>query len=55
MTTNTFKNLPPGVCIPWEEKVKELGEIKGDAGIIEKEWAQLEAFAYCYLWWWVHR
>ncbi len=52
---NTFPNLPPGVCVPWEEKTKDLAEIKGDPEIIKKEWEQLEAFAYMYLWWWVHR
>lgn len=52
---NIFKNLPPGVCVPWEEKLKELGEIKGDPEIIKNEWTKLDAFAYVYLWWWVHR
>lgn len=52
---NIFKNLPPGVCVPWDEKAKELGEIKGDAEMIKKEWENLDAFAYVYLWWWVHR
>lgn len=52
---NIFQNMPPGVCFPWEEKEKEMGEIKGDPGIIKKEWEQIEVFAYMYLWWWVHR
>lgn len=50
-----FKNLSPGVCLPWEEKLKELGEIKGNAEILKGEWEKLDAFAYLYLWWWVHR
>lgn len=54
-TGNVFKNLPPGVCIPWEEKLKDLGEIKGDADIIKNEWDKLELFAYLYLWYWVQR
>lgn len=52
---NIFQNLPPGVCIPWEQKAKELGEIKGDPDIIKKQWEQLDAFAYVYLWSWVQR
>jgi hypothetical protein len=52
---NIFKNLPPGVCLPWEQKAKEFGEIKGDAEIIKSEWEKLDAFTYVYLWWWVHR
>ena len=51
ITKNTFKNLPPGVCVPWEQKAKELGEIKGDPEIIKNQWEQLDAFAYMYLWW----
>lgn len=50
-----FTNLPPGVCFPWEEKEKELGEVKGDKEIIKAEWEQLESFAYVFLWWWVQR
>ncbi|GAV22916.1 hypothetical protein [Carboxydothermus pertinax] len=52
---NVFKNLPPGVCIPWEEKLKDLGEIKGDVNTIKKEWDKLEMFTYLYIWYWVHR
>jgi len=26
----------PGVAFPWEEKLKELGEIRGDAELIKK-------------------
>lgn len=51
----TFKNLPPAVCVPWEQKVKELGEIKGDAGLIKKEWEKLDMFGYLYLWYFVQR
>ncbi|HUZ21599.1 MAG TPA: hypothetical protein VMU75_13590 [Acidimicrobiales bacterium] len=46
---------PPGVCIPWEQKMQELGTVVGDPGIIQREWEQLDAAAYVYLWWWVHR
>jgi len=47
--------IHPGVCVPWEEKVKEFGEILGNAEIVKKEWEQLDAMAYAYLWFWVHR
>ncbi len=52
---NIFENLPPGVCIPWKTKAAELGEIKGDPAIIQKEWENLDSLTYMYLWWWVHR
>jgi hypothetical protein len=56
MSSNlTFKGLPPGVCIPWETKAKELGEIKGDAALIRSEWDKLDMLGYLYLWNWVQR
>lgn len=51
----TFKNLPPAVCVPWEVKAEELGEIKGDAGLIKKEWESLDLMGYLYIWNWVQR
>ena len=49
-------NLPPGVCVPWEQKVAEAaGPIAGNPDILKKEWEQLDAFAYIYLRSWVHR
>jgi hypothetical protein len=48
-------NLPPGVCVPWEQKAEEMGELKGDPALIQKEWEYLDSLTYMYLWWWVHR
>ena len=28
--------LPPGVCIPWEQKLQELGAVVGDPEIIRR-------------------
>ncbi len=51
----TIGQMPPGVCLPWAEQIKKMGEIKGDPEIIKSEWEKLDAFAYLYLWFWVHR
>ena len=40
----------PGVCIAWEEKLKELPEIRGDAELVKKVWEDNEALAYMYIW-----
>jgi len=40
----------PGVCFPWEEKLKELNEIKGDKEIIKKVWEDTDALGYIYIW-----
>ncbi len=40
----------PYVCTPWEEKRKELGEIKGDEELARKIWEDTDALAYVYVW-----
>lgn len=40
----------PGVCIPWEEKLKELPEISGDQELIQSVWEDIDALAYIYIW-----
>jgi len=40
----------PGVCIPWEEKRKELPEIKGDQELVKRVWEDTDALAYTYIW-----
>ena len=55
LKTDGNKGFPPGVCFPWDEKVKDFGTLTGDEAMIRKEWESLDAFAYLYLWYWVHR
>jgi len=40
----------PGVCIPWEQKVKELSRISGDEQLFQKVWEDIDALAYVYIW-----
>lgn len=42
--------IKPGVCFPWEEKLKELPEIKGDKELFKKMWEDIDALAYVYIW-----
>ena len=42
--------IKPGVCIPWEEKVKELPKILGDEELLKKIWEDNEGLAYMYIW-----
>ena len=44
------KAKAPGVCIPWEEKVKEYGKIAGDDKIVKKVWEDIDSLAYLYVW-----
>jgi len=40
----------PGVCIPWEEKLKELPKISGDEELVLKVWEDIDALGYVYIW-----
>ncbi len=40
----------PGVCIPWEEKRKELPKIPGDEELVKKIWQDIDALGYVYIW-----
>ena len=42
--------IKPGVCIPWEQKLKELSEISGDKQLVQKVWEDVDALAYIYIW-----
>ena len=40
----------PGVCVPWEEKVKELKEIRADKELVQKVWEDVDALGNMYIW-----
>jgi uroporphyrinogen-III decarboxylase len=40
----------PGVCFPWEERVKELPEITGSPELVRKIWEDIDAFGNMYIW-----
>ena len=40
----------PGVCIPWEEKLKELPEISGDKELVQKMWEDIDTLGHMYIW-----
>jgi hypothetical protein len=40
----------PGVCIQWEEKLRELPPICGDPDIPRQVWNEIEGLAYLYIW-----
>ncbi|NLH15749.1 MAG: hypothetical protein GX455_04130 [Phycisphaerae bacterium] len=42
--------IKPGVCIPWEEKRRELPNITGDEELFKRIWEDNEALAYMYIW-----
>ena len=40
----------PGVCVPWEEKLKELPPISGDREMVQRVWEEIDALGYMYIW-----
>jgi len=42
--------IKPGICIPWDEKRKELPNIQGDETLFQRVWEDNEALAYMYIW-----
>lgn len=40
----------PGVCFPWEERVKELPEITGSPELVRKIWEDIDGFGNMYVW-----
>ena len=50
MAGRTPPRVPAGVCVPWEEKLKELPQVTGDVRLIRDVWNQIEGLAYTYIW-----
>ncbi|HNR98334.1 MAG TPA: hypothetical protein PKX48_02960 [Planctomycetota bacterium] len=44
------RQRPPGVCIPWEEKRKELPTQITREDLIKAIWEKNDALAYVYIW-----
>ncbi len=46
----TAPRVRPGVCLPFEEKARELPPISGDAELVRRVWDDIEGLAYLYIW-----
>ena len=40
----------PGVCLPWDEKAKELPTITGDKELVRQVWENIDALGNTYIW-----
>ena len=40
----------PGVCIPWEERLKEVAENVEDEQLLESVWQDVDSLAYTFIW-----
>ena len=50
MANRPQPSVRPGVCLPWENRVKELPEISGSPELIRKVWEDIDAFGNMYIW-----
>jgi hypothetical protein len=50
MTGHPEQPVKPGVCFPWEQRVKDLPEITGDKAMIQQIWEDIDALGYTYIW-----
>jgi len=50
MSEQEKRTRKPGVCVPWEERLKEYPKIMGDEKIVQKVWEETDMLAYLYIW-----
>jgi hypothetical protein len=50
MSNRVRPRVRPGVCFPWEERVKELPEITGGKELVKRIWEDIDAFGNMYIW-----
>jgi hypothetical protein len=50
MTGFVQPSVRPGVCFPWEERLKELPEITGSPELIQRIWEDIDVFGNMYIW-----
>jgi len=46
----TAPKIPPGICIPFEQKLRRMPPIPGDVNLIRNVWDHIEGLAYLYIW-----
>ena len=42
---------PPGTCTPWEDKLRQLPAIQGDAALCRRVWESIDVLGNMYVWW----
>ncbi len=46
----TAPRIRPGVCLPFEQKLRELPSISGDSALVRRIWEENESLGYLYIW-----
>ena len=42
--------MAPGVCLPWDQKARELPEITGDPAMVRRIWEEIDGLGCGYIW-----
>jgi hypothetical protein len=50
MPEETIEPRPPGTCVPWDEKRKEIPSLAGDENLVRRVWEETDALGYMYIW-----
>lgn len=50
MSDQSNPSTKPGVCTPWEERMKEYEQILGDPEVVKQQWEEWDQCAYLYIW-----
>ena len=50
MAKTSEPRIKPGLCLPWEEKAKDLPKITGDKEMIRRVWEQLDGLGNTFIW-----
>ncbi len=50
MAGRSQPRVKPGVCFPWEDRVKDLPEITGSPEMVRKIWEDIDALGNVYIW-----
>lgn len=45
-----LRNEKPGICLLWEQRVRELPEITGDKAVLQKVWEDSDALGNMCIW-----
>jgi uroporphyrinogen-III decarboxylase len=50
LVDRTLPRVKPGVCVPWEEKAKELPPLTGDPNLVRQVWDNVEGLGNMFIW-----
>jgi uroporphyrinogen-III decarboxylase len=50
MAARPKPRIRPGICVPFEEKLKELPQISGDQQLVKDVWESIEGFGNMFIW-----